>query len=83
MPCRAEDAKLDIENHPVFTLEEQLKMFDSSQGNSEVYQWMDGIATFFTEQGKFKPEEKEKVMQSPFINDKFLKMLAKEKGLIQ
>ncbi|MEG6513353.1 ABC transporter substrate-binding protein [Desulforamulus ruminis] len=83
MEVSAEDAKLDIENHPVFTLEEQLKMFDSSQGNSEVYQWMDGIATFFTEQGKFKPEEKEKVMQSPFINDKFLKMLAKEKGLIQ
>ena len=78
-----EDAKMDIESHPVFTLEEQLKLFDNSKGNSEVYQWMNGVAAFFTEQGRFKPEERDKVMKSPFINDKFLKMLAKEKGLIK
>lgn len=83
MEVSLEDAKLDIDKHPVYSLEEQLALFDTSKGESEVHKWMDGIATFFTEQGKFKPEEKEKVMNSEFINDKFLKELAKQKGLIK
>ncbi|MFZ5595800.1 MAG: ABC transporter substrate-binding protein [Bacillota bacterium] len=78
-----EDAALDIEWHPVYDLKEQLVMFDSSKGQSEMEKTMAGIAEFFTEQGKFTPAEKEKVMKSGFVTDKFLKMLAKEKGLIQ
>ncbi|MHB8156494.1 MAG: ABC transporter substrate-binding protein [Desulfocucumaceae bacterium] len=78
-----EDAIMDIEKHPVYDLKEQLAMFDNSKGPSQMDQSMAGIADFFTAQGKFTPEEKEKVMKSGFINDKFLKMLAKEKGLIK
>lgn len=82
MEISKEDAILDIEKHPVYDLKEQLAMFDSSKGPSQMETTMAGIADFFTDQGKFTPEEKKKVMESGFINDKFLKMLAKEKGLI-
>lgn len=78
-----EDAALDIKNHPVYDLKEQLKLFDNSNGSSPVQQWMQGIADFFTTQGKFTAAERDKVMKSQFINDKFLKMLAKEKGLVK
>ncbi|MCL5057279.1 MAG: ABC transporter substrate-binding protein [Actinobacteria bacterium] len=78
-----EDAAMDIKWHPVYDLKEELAMFDNSKGQSEMEKTMGGIAEFFTEQGKFTSEEKEKVMKSGFITDKFLKMLAKEKGLIQ
>lgn len=83
MDISREDAVMDIEKHPVFDLKEQLAMFDKSNGPSQMEKNMTGIADFFTSQGKFTPEEKEKVMKSGFINDKFLKMLAKEKGLIK
>ena len=83
MDMTLEDSKLDLEKHPVFTLEEQLKLMDSSKGPSEVHKWMEGIAVFFTDQGRFKAEERDKVLKSGFVNDKFLKMLAKEKGLIK
>lgn len=83
MDISLEDAILDIEKHPVFDLEEQLAMMDNSKGQSEVEKWMQGIADFFTAQGTFTEEERDKVMNSGFVTDKFLKMLAKEKGLIQ
>jgi len=83
MDISMEDAKMDIEKHPVYDLKEQLAMFDNSNGPSQMDKTMTGIADFFSAQGKFTPEEKEKVMKSGFINDKFLKMLAKEKGLIK
>jgi len=76
-----EDAALDIQWHPVYDLKEQLVMFDNSKGQSEMEKTMVGIAEFFTEQGKFTPQEKEKVVNSGFVTDKFLKMLAEEKGL--
>lgn len=83
MDMTLEDSKLDLENHPVFTLEEQLKLMDGSKGQSQVHKWMEGIAVFFTEQGRFKAEERDKVLKSGFVNDKFIKMLAKEKGLLK
>lgn len=83
MDISEENASLDIDIHPVYSLEEQLAMFDSSNGPSEVQQWMQGIADFFTSQGKFTPEERDKVMNSSFVNDKFLRMLAEQKGLLK
>ena len=35
------------------------------------------MADFFVEQGKFTREEMDKTMKSGFVNDKFLKMIAK------
>jgi len=74
-----QDAVMDIKEHTVYTLDEQLKMFDTSQGKSEVETWMSGMAEFFVEQGKFKKEEMDTTMQSGFVTDKFLKLAAQMK----
>lgn len=68
-------AQKEIEMHPVFNLEEQLKLFDKSKGESTVEAWQRGILEFFTAQGRFKPEEKKKVEETPYITDKFLKLV--------
>jgi len=68
-------AEMDLTMHPVFNLEEQLKLFDASKGPSQVDQWQRAILDFFTAQGRFKPEEKEKVLKSNYITDKFLKQV--------
>ena len=75
-----EDAILDIATHPVYNLKEQLEMFDSSKGPSKVQKNMQDIADFFTKQGKLTEAESKKVMNSGFITDKFLKMLAEKQG---
>lgn len=75
MDISAEMAKLDIDNHPVWTLEEQLKLFDTSKGMSTAQKWQTQIAEFFTAQGRFKPEEFEKVKDSAYVTDKFLKLV--------
>lgn len=70
-----EEAKMDLELHPVFTLQEQLKMFDSSNGPSQVQIWQKDLVKFFTDLGKLKPAEGEKLMTGFYITDKFLKMV--------
>jgi NitT/TauT family transport system substrate-binding protein/sulfonate transport system substrate-binding protein len=72
-----EDATEDIKIHTVYSLDEQLKFFDNSKGPSQVEQWMQGMANFFVEQKRFKPEEMDQAMKSGFVTDKFLKMIAK------
>lgn len=65
--------KLDIDLHPMYDLEENLKIFDGSKGPSIAYKQMSAIADFFTDNKRFKPEEREKVMKRSFITDEFLK----------
>ncbi len=67
--------KTDIELHPMQDLKQQLEIFDSSKGKSKAQEYMEGIGNFFTENGRFKPEERDKVLQTPFVTDKFLKMI--------
>ncbi|HHX51334.1 MAG TPA: nitrate ABC transporter substrate-binding protein [Clostridia bacterium] len=79
MDISLENAKRDFETHPMFTLKEQLDMFE----NGEVEESMAQVCDFFTKQGRFTPEEQKQLIDKGFgINDKFIKMLAKEKGLI-
>ena len=56
-------------------------MMDSSKGPSVVDVWELGVRDFFTEQGKFKPEDAAKVVgpdgKLNFITDKYLKALQK------
>jgi NitT/TauT family transport system substrate-binding protein/sulfonate transport system substrate-binding protein len=68
--------KMDIDLHPMYDLERNLQVFDASGGKSKAYQWMDDLSTFFTYNKRFKEEERQKVMSTPFITDKFLKMAA-------
>jgi NitT/TauT family transport system substrate-binding protein/sulfonate transport system substrate-binding protein len=70
-----DEAKMDLQMHPVFTLQEQLKMFDASKGMSQVQLWQKDIVVFFTELGKLKPEEGKKLQSGFYITDKFLKMV--------
>jgi ABC-type taurine transport system substrate-binding protein len=74
-----EDAALDIKEHTVYDLQTQLKLFNASNGPSEVEKWMAGMADFFVEQGKFKREEMDTTLKSRFVTDKFLKMAAEMK----
>jgi NitT/TauT family transport system substrate-binding protein/sulfonate transport system substrate-binding protein len=71
----AEMCKLDIDTHPVWTLEEQLKLFNAAAGESTAAKWQRLIAEFFTTQGRFTPEEFEKVNKMGYATDKFLKMV--------
>ncbi len=67
----------DFLMHPVFTYTEQLKLFakPAKGGDSTVEAWQRAITEFFTEQGRFKPEERDKVLKTPYITDKFLKLV--------
>ncbi|MBF0530894.1 MAG: ABC transporter substrate-binding protein, partial [Deltaproteobacteria bacterium] len=69
------DCKADLEFNPVWTLEEQLKLFDSSKGESTAAKWQREVAEFFAAQGRFKPAELEKVNKLGYVTDKFLKMV--------
>ena len=70
-----EFAKLELELRPMFTYEEQLDALKGSPFNSKADKWQESLANFFTSVGKFKPEEKEKVQKTPYITDKYLKMV--------
>lgn len=76
MDMTDEMAKLDFINHPVFNYQEQVKLFAKpAKGDSTVESWQRAITNFFTEQGRFKPEERDKVFKTPYITDKFIKLV--------
>jgi len=75
MDMNPDMCKADIIEHPIWTLEEQLKLFDASKGESTAASWQRMIAEFFTSQGRFKPEELQKVNKMGYVTDKFLKMV--------
>jgi ABC-type nitrate/sulfonate/bicarbonate transport system substrate-binding protein len=65
----------DLETHPVFTLQEQLALFDTSKGPSKAQQWQSEIATFFAGAGRITQEDLKKVGNASYVTDKFLKMV--------
>ncbi len=73
MDMNMEFVKMDIDLHPMYDMKENLAIFDGSKGSSSAYKQMSAIADFFTENRRFKSEEREKVLKTPFITDKFLK----------
>lgn len=68
-------AKKDIEMHPVWKLDEQLKLFDASKGESEAQRWERLIAEFLYKNGRLKEAEFNKVKDGHWITDKYLKMV--------
>jgi len=66
-------AKQDIESHPVFKLEEQLKFFDASKGESQAQRWERLLAEFLHANGRLKDEDLAKVKKLGWVTDKFLK----------
>jgi NitT/TauT family transport system substrate-binding protein/sulfonate transport system substrate-binding protein len=69
--------KMDIELHPMLDLKQNLAIFDASKGKSQAFGYMDLISEFFTANKRFTPEERQKVLATPFVTDKFLKLAAK------
>ncbi len=68
-------AKKDIEMHPVWKLKEQLKLFNTTKGESEVQRWERLIAEFLYKNGRLKKAEYEQVKKGDWITDKYLKMV--------
>jgi ABC-type nitrate/sulfonate/bicarbonate transport system substrate-binding protein len=70
-----EQAKKDIEMHPVFRIEEQLRLHDASKGESDAQRWERLIAEFLHANGRLKDSELAKVRGGEWITDRFLKMV--------
>jgi NitT/TauT family transport system substrate-binding protein/sulfonate transport system substrate-binding protein len=70
-----EAAKKDIQMHPVWKIEEQLKLFDGSKGEGEAQRWERLLAEFLNANGRIKDEELAKVKKMDWVTGKFLKMV--------
>jgi NitT/TauT family transport system substrate-binding protein/sulfonate transport system substrate-binding protein len=73
-----EMCKMDLEGHPVFTLQEQIEMMSGSP--SVLERWELGVLDFFTAKGKLKKEYTDKVLKDGklnFITDEYLRMIEK------
>ena len=68
-------AEMDLKNHPVFNLEEQLQMFDASEGPSQAQSWQGDLAQFFAAIGRISQDELKQVENSSYVTDKFLKLI--------
>lgn len=75
MEYTADAAKKDIESHPIWKLEEQLKIFDASKKESEAQRWERMLAEFLHANGRLKDAEFEKVKKVDWVTDKFLKLV--------
>lgn len=59
----------DLETHPVFNYEEQVKLFDEGIAKK----WHADIATFFAEVGRITKDDLKKVGEADYVTDMFLK----------
>ncbi|HDR14036.1 MAG TPA: hypothetical protein ENN79_00835 [Desulfobacteraceae bacterium] len=75
MEYTTEQARKDIEGHPVWKHAEQLKLFDSSAGEPISAMWERKIAEWLHANGRLKDEELAKVAKGEWGTDKFLKMI--------
>ncbi len=65
----------DIKTHVVFDLEQQLALFDISNGPSKVQQWLSSVAEYFAATGRISRQELARVHASAYVNGKYLQML--------
>ncbi len=75
MEYTADQAKKEIQTHPVYTIQEQLKMFDTAKGKSQTQGWELLIANFLHDNGRIKDAELAKVQNMDWVTGKFLKMV--------
>jgi NitT/TauT family transport system substrate-binding protein/sulfonate transport system substrate-binding protein len=77
MKITLEQAKMEFDSdaNPLWSLQEQLKLLDSSKGESTAQKWQDLIAEFFTAQGRFTQDEFAQVSKKTYVTDKFLKLV--------
>ncbi len=70
-----ENAVRDLRAHPVFTLEEQLDLFDASAGKSKLQTWLLGIADFYRENNSVREEDRQRLERMNTVTDVYLKAL--------
>ncbi|MFO8089365.1 MAG: ABC transporter substrate-binding protein [Desulfatiglandaceae bacterium] len=75
MEYTTEQARKDIEGHPVWKYAEQLKLFDPSAGEPTSAIWERKIAEWLHANGRMKDEELAKVAKGEWVTDRFLKMV--------
>ncbi|MDO5538365.1 MAG: ABC transporter substrate-binding protein [Desulfovibrionaceae bacterium] len=69
-------ALYDLKSHPVFDLKDQLAMFDTSKGQSQIQAWETKIAEFFARNGLISDDQLKKASAGAYITDRYLKMVA-------
>jgi len=68
--------KQEFALRPLFTVKEQIALFERKDGGfSKIEQDMKALADFFVQQGRIKPEEKEKLLRSGLITDRILRLV--------
>lgn len=70
-----EDAKLDLECHPRWSLEESKEIMDASSGESQYAKEQRSAAEFFTRLGRFSQKELDAFNKKNFVVDTYLKQL--------
>jgi NitT/TauT family transport system substrate-binding protein/sulfonate transport system substrate-binding protein len=75
MEYTTEQAKKDIEGHPVWKHEKQMQLFDASAGERTAAKWERGIAEWLHANGRLKDGELTKVAKGEWVTDKFLKIV--------
>lgn len=68
-------AMRDISTHTLFSLDDQVKLFDISNGPSNVQQWLTHVAEFFASTGRISRQELSKVHGSSYVDGKYLQMV--------
>ncbi len=70
-------AKMDIDAHPVYDLDEQIALFNGDGKESQAASYQRMLAEFFAGLQKLTPKELNKVTTSGYVTDKFLKLVKK------
>lgn len=71
-------ARRDLSAHILYSLDEQLKLFDISNGPSKVQQWLSTVAEFFFDTGRISRAELARVHGSAYVTSTFLQMARKD-----
>lgn len=77
-PYNRNQALMDLKTHPVYSLDEQLAIFDDSKGPSQAQLHQQDVAAFFSKVGRISPEEAAKVQDGTYATGKYLKLLKEQ-----
>ena len=65
----------DLQYHPVFSLEEQLELFDDTGAPSQVQQWQSSVAAFFRDINRITSDEAKKGEDGKYATNTYLKLV--------
>ncbi len=71
-----EQAVQDLKAHPVFTLNEQLALFNAAQGKSKLQTWLGDIAAFYASIGSVRETDRPRLERMNAVNDVYLKAIS-------